>query len=45
MSDRTPEKWEIWMDILILKACTQPSIVGASEHFLLAARRILVRTM
>jgi ubiquinone/menaquinone biosynthesis C-methylase UbiE len=32
------EKWKMWAEIL-LKTCTQPSVVGSSEHFLLVCRK------
>ena len=32
------EKWKMWVEIL-LKTCTQPSVIGGSEHFLLVCRR------
>jgi len=32
------EKWKMWVEIL-LKTCTQPSVIGGSEHFLLVCRK------
>ena len=32
------EKWKMWVEIL-LKTCTQPSVIGDSEHFLLVCRK------
>ena len=32
------EKWALWTEIL-LKTCTDPSVVGSSEHFLIVCRK------
>lgn len=35
---KDPEKWVMWKEIL-LKTCTDPSLVGSSEHFLIIFRK------
>jgi len=33
------ENWKLWLEIL-LETCNHPSIIGASEHFLMVAKKI-----
>ena len=35
---RDPEKWKIWIETL-LSTCNHPSIIGASEHFMLIGKK------
>lgn len=35
---KDPQKWTMWTEIL-LKTCTDPSVVGSSEHFLIVFRK------